>query len=148
MDRELYLILFLVALAMNLISYFFIRCLIWSIVWCDKGGKQNKLSKLNRQKRIADKISMAHLRDFVNSHTKQFDFWYRIKQIFVIVEFIFAVVGVIGGCLYSYLVICANIFILFYLLESFIFAWIFMLQFDTSRNSKYDRMRLARKRNK
>lgn len=74
MDKQLLLILNLLSLLMNLGSIFFIRQMIWSIVWCDKGGKYNHLRRLKQDQNLMSKWNMAFLRKHTNEHTKAFDF--------------------------------------------------------------------------
>jgi len=146
MDRELYLIILPVSFLFNVGAYFFIRSLIWSIVWCDRGGKSNKLSRLKRGRTVAEKISMAYLCEYITVHSKEFRFWCRVRRIFAITSFAVCLIGILLGVFYSSAVGFANVFGIGYLALSIVFANVFMWQFDLNRNSKYDRKRIAGKK--
>ena len=74
MDDKLFITLGLVAILIDFCTCFFIRQIIWSIVWCDKGGKYNKLMKLKQEQKIFSKLNMKYLQNFIHQNTKQFHF--------------------------------------------------------------------------
>ena len=81
MDNKLFVTLGLFAILLNFVSCFFIREIIWSIVWCDKGGKYNKLMKLKQGQNIFSRLNMQYLQNFIHQNIKQFDFWINVKRI-------------------------------------------------------------------
>ena len=141
MDKQLFLIFTLLSLLMNLGSVFFIRETIWSIVWCDKGGKYNHLRRLKQDQTLMAKWNMAYLRNHTNENTKAFDFWIAIKKI----HFIFVMIGILASAalllLYDTVTVFANCYCIAFMIVSFLSAVCFALQFDINRNTKYDRER-------
>lgn len=144
MDKKLFLILNLLSLLMNLGSVFFIRQMIWSIVWCDKGGKYNHLRRLKQDQNLMSKWNMAFLRKHTNEHTKAFDFWLTVKRI----HFVFFVLGVLLSAvlafIYNSVTTFANAYCMAYTVISFLLTLCFALQSDINRNTKYDRERIRR----
>ncbi len=145
MDKKLFLILNLLSLLMNIGSVFFIRQMIWSIVWCDKGGKYNHLRRLKQDQNLMPKWNMVYLRKHTNEHTKAFDFWLTLKRI----HFVFLVVGVLLSVvltfIYNSVTTFANAYCMAYTVISFLLTLCFALQSDINRNTKYDRERIRRK---
>lgn len=145
MDKKLFLILNLLSLLMNLGSVFFIRQMIWSIAWCDKGSKYNHLRRLKQDQNLMSKWNMVYLRKHTNEHTKAFDFWLTLKRI----HFVFLVMGVLLSVvltfIYNSLTTFANAYCMAYTVISFLLTLCFALQSDINRNTKYDRERIRRK---
>lgn len=148
MDKQLFLILNLLSLLMNLGSVFFIRQMIWSIVWCDKGGKYNHLRRLKQDQNLMSKWNMAFLRKHTNEHTKAFDFWLTVKRI----HFVFFVLGVLLSAvlafIYNPVTTFANAYCMAYTVISFFFIMCFAFQVDVRHNTKYDRARIRRKKSR
>ena len=148
MDKKLFLILTLFSLLMNLGSVFFIREMIWSIVWCDKGGKYNHLRRLKRDQTRMAKWNMAYLREHTNEHTKAFDFWLTLKRIhsgFFALGFLLTVILIF---VYNYIATFANVYCMVYTIITFLFTVCFALQTDTKHKqhyTKYDRERIRKK---
>ena len=144
MNKQLFLIFNLLSLLMNLGSVFFIRQILWSIVWCDKGGKYNHLRQLKKDQNQISKWSMTYLRKHTNKHTEAFDFWITIKRI----EFVFFVMCMVLSAVltffYDSITAFANVYCIAYTGISFLSTLCFALQFDTNRNTKYDRKRIKR----
>ena len=145
MDKQLFLILNLLSLLMNLGSIFFIRQMIWSIVWCDKGGKYNHLRKLKENQGFVSKYSMVYLRTYTNDHSKAFDFWLTVKRIQTVFCIASVLLSVVFAFVYDSVVVFANSYCMVYTIISFLVAICFTLQFDTNRNTKYDRARIRKK---
>ena len=141
MDKQLFLILNLLSLLMNLGTIFLIRQMIWSIVWCDKGGKYNHLRQLKQDQNFISKWSMIYLRKHTDKHVKAFDFWITVKRI----HFVFLIVGVLLWVvlifIYNSVAAFANGYCLVYTILSFLSTLSFALQSDINRNTKYDRER-------
>ena len=141
MDKQLFLIFGLISLLMNLGSVFFIRQMIWSIVWCDKGGKYNHLRQLKQGQCFVSKLSMTYLREYANNHRKAFDFWITVKKI----HSAFVVIGVFASAvlliLYNTITAFANWYCIALTIVSFLSTIYFAFQFDINRNTKYDRER-------
>ena len=78
MDNKLFITLGLLAILLDFASCFFIRQMIWSIVWCDMGGKYNKLMKLKQGQNIFSRLNMKYLQNFTHQNIKQFHFWINL----------------------------------------------------------------------
>ena len=141
MDKQLFLIFGLISLLMNLGSVFFIRQMIWSIVWCDKGGKYNHLRRLKQDQGFVSKLSMTYLMEHTNNHRKSFVFWIAVKKI----HFAFVVMGVLAFAVllifYNKVTALANWYCIALTIASFLSTICFAFQFDINRNTKYDRER-------
>lgn len=145
MDKQLFLILNLLSLLMNLSSIFFIRQMIWSIVWCDKGGKYNHLRRLKQDQNFISKWSMAYLKAYTNEHTKAFDFWLSVKRIHSVFFVLGVLLSVVLAFIYNSVTTFANVYCVVYTAISFLLTLCFALQSDINRNTRYDRERIRRK---
>ena len=146
MDNKLFVTLGLFAILLNFVSCFFIRQIIWSIVWCDKGGKYNKLMKLKQGQNIFSRLNMQYLQNFIHQNIKQFDFWINVKRInfAIMIINIFAILSFTIS--YRSISKIANVYCMGYLILSFLIATICAFQFDINRNTKYDRKRISKKK--
>lgn len=144
--RIIIVLLFIFIISL-LVGYFFVRNVIWSIVWCDKGGKYNSLMKLKKDISLGDRISMKYLEQYTYLHKKEFNFWMCIKKVYVILEFVFLIVYCLL-CLYWQMSVYIEIFMIVIILQGVLVCLIFMFQTDTNRNTKYDRVRLNKRKNR
>ena len=146
MNNELFITLGLLAILLDFVSCFFIRQMIWSIIWCDKGGKCNKLMKLKQGQNIFSRINMQYLQNFIHQNIKQFHFWINVKRIHfaIMIVNIFAIL--IFTIFYRSISKIADIYCMGYLILSFLIATICAFQFDINRNTKYDRKRISKKK--
>ena len=146
MDNKLFITLALVAILIDLASCFFIRQVIWSIVWCDKGGKYNKLTKLNQGQNIFSRLNMKYLQNFINQNIKHFHFWINVKRVHFVIMII-NILAILGFTIfYRSVSKIANIYCMGYLILSFLIATVCAFQFDTHKNTKYDRKRISKKK--
>ena len=144
MDNKLFITLALVAILIDLASCFFIRQVIWSIVWCDKGGKYNKLTKLNQGQNIFSRLNMKYLQNFINQNIKHFHFWINVKRVHFVIMII-NILALLGFTIfYRSVSKIANIYCMGYLILSFLIATVCAFQFDTHKNTKYDRKRISK----
>ena len=145
LDQRTALGFLLVMLLLNLFSYYMLRVMIESIVWCDKGGKYNSLAKLKKSVAFFERMKMNYLEQYTHSHRKNFLFWLRCKRIFVIVELLFTLVYVLFVFLIKF-----HVFfrwgLAFIYLQSFLFSVILFFQTNVHRNTKYDKEREQRKK--
>ena len=146
MDNKLFITLGLLAILLDFASCFFIRDMIWSIVWCDMGGKYNKLMKLKQGQNIFSRLNMQYLQNFTHQNIKQFHFWINVKRIHfaIMIVNIFAILSF--TIFYRSISKIANIYCMGYLILSFLIATICAFQFDINRNTKYDRKRISKKK--
>ena len=138
--------IFFSLLVFNAFSYYFIRVVIDSIAWCDKGGKRNVFNKLKSQMKFSERVSMEYLKVYVKKHNKEFDFWMRIKKVFVIAELLMTVIYIICACIY----LKSGISFLAYsviaiLLQAILIALIMFFQTNINRDTKYDIIRKSKK---
>ncbi len=119
----------------NSTTYWFIREMIVSIVWCEIGGKYKKL-KSYLSCNIINKI-LQNYDIIIIKYKKQFLFWIRLKRIYVFVEFVMTVLFMLSVELFKSLILCNSI-----LLQSLIICFVIIFQFDSKKNTKYDRLRM------
>lgn len=126
--------------SLNLFNYFMIRNIIWSIAWCDKGGKYNSMKKIKQSQPTVSKASMSYLLQYTNDHRKQFIFWMKVKLYFIIVESIL-LIAYIACCFFENTIYC-NAFRVVSIVQSIVCFFILVCQSDTNRQTKYDRCRM------
>ena len=136
--------LLFVLLSYIVVGYIFIRCMIWSIVWCEKGGKYNRLIKLKKNVSIPRRITMNYLISQTTIYRKEYLFWMKVKSVFVIAEAVVTILYIIGMFLWQLSVVIEIIMILI-TAQAFLLAFLMRFQFDFHRHSKYDRIRINRK---
>lgn len=142
-DERFLLGLFLLTVASNVIGYYFIRYTIWSIVWCDRGGKYNSLKKLKKDKSFWEVVNMKYLENYVDDYKSTFRFWFLAKKIYVIAECFFT-----GLFLILYFVsesVTSRVVMIIITLQSVIVSLIPQFQIDSYKNTKYDRIRLQKR---
>lgn len=127
-----------------LIGYLFIRHIIWSIVWCEKGGKYNKLSKLKRGIGIIQRITMRYLSPEINHYKRPYLFWMNVKKAFIIAESIAISIYILCMFLWQVSIVVEIIMILINA-QAFLLVLLMRFQFDINRNTKYDRIRIAQR---
>ena len=137
------LIFLLFFLLSNLGSYFQIRTIIWSIVWCDKGGKFNRVTKLKQAQSFTKRFRMNYLIEHTNVHQKNLKFWLCIKSLFEIGQGLLLVVGTVCCLLDTYV---SHLIVNVICLESLLVMLILLCQSGINRNTKYDRIRMNRKK--
>ena len=142
-DERFLLGLFLITVASNVIGYYFIRYTIWSIVWCDRGGKYNSLKKLKKDKSFWEVVNMKYLENYVDDYESTFRFWFLAKKIYVIAECFST-----GLFLILYFVsesVTSRVVMIIITLQSVIVSLIPQFQIDSYKNTKYDRIRLQKR---
>ena len=88
---------------------------------------------------------MKYLYAYVKNYQREYNFWMRVRYIYIFVEFVFAFVCVIFFFIADYVFIKHLIWGFFY--QAFVFSLVILFQFDHNRNTKYDRIR-ENKRNR
>ena len=145
MDNKALLILFVVSIFICLVTYFMLRDMIWSIIWCEIGGKSKKLRKLKKNVKFFDRVKMKYLYAYVKNYQREYNFWMRVRYIYIFVEFVFAFICITFFFIAEY-VFRKHLIIGFYT-QALVFSIVISFQFDHNRNTKYDRIR-RNKRNK
>ena len=133
--------LFFVFFLMNAISYVFMRWVLFSIVWLERGGKNTKTQKLYKTVSFRERLSMRFLSPYVVRHAKEFRIWFTAKQLLVAVEVPLMVLY--AGIVFLDLLpedTCAVVCTVL-LVQAGIITAIMCCQFDINRNTRYDRMR-------
>ena len=80
----------IITFIINGISYLAIRYIIWSIVKIDISKKKNKLIEFRREcqrEGFFKRLEMSYLQKYVVTCTDEFQFWIKVKNIFVLSEF-------------------------------------------------------------
>lgn len=136
MDRELYYVFAIVALLFFIGTYTLIRDIIWSIAMCDIGVTTLTSMELKKNKNF----SMSYLSNYITTHKKQYMFWMKVKRLYVVTELIWLLMYLLLP-----LTIC-NLIYPFYInfAQAVICFFVIQFQFDFSRNTKYDRIRLGK----
>lgn len=145
MDNKALLIVFVISIFICLGTCFMLREVVWSIIWCEIGGKSKKLRKLKKNVGFFDRVRMKYLYVYVKNYQREYNFWMRVRYIYIFVEFVFAFVCVIFFFIADYVFLKHLIRGFFY--QAFVFSLVILFQFDHNRNTKYDRIR-ENKRNK
>ena len=127
---------YIAALATVLIfaaGYWFLRGIIWSIAKCNINKKTCRSVEFKSQKNI----SMSYLSAYITRFHRQYCFWMKVKRLYVIFQITW---------LFVYLLLplsnCNLIWpFVFNLGQSYILFALIGVQYDTNRNTKYDRFR-------
>lgn len=140
---KLYLIVFtFVLILFDIINYYSIRRIIWSVVWCDHGGKYRKLKNISKNQPFYNVATMKYLKQYVSEDQKQFDFWINIKRIFVASEFLILIIWFALVLINGFL---AKVILIAIFFQAFIIFLLLNIQEDAHRNTKYDNVRLMKK---
>ena len=121
-------------------SYSLIREIIWSIVWCEQGGKYRKIKQLKEQERLWERIKMTYLRKYVSQYKKAFNFWHLFLHIFSVCEIILFLADISLLIFFPESAI-ARVVMQLFLGQLFLLFLFIVFQFDIKRNTKYDRLR-------
>ncbi len=132
-DKDLYYIFALVTFLFAIGTYALIRAIISSIVFCEMGKKAKRIKSEKN-------ITMSYLSDYIIKYKKPYDFWMKIRRIYVVVELLILAVYLLfplTGC---------DLLLPFALNTAQAFIWFIVIsvQFDFNRNTKYDRVRQAK----
>lgn len=145
MNKQLFLALSLFNCFVNLFSCYLIRDVMWSIVWCDIGGKYRNIRKLKKGQSIISKFSMLYLKKQLNHYIKPFNRWMYVKNIhgfFVAVNIVTTLILLVN---YDSIKGLSDGYCIVYMILTFIDGLFFSFQFDINRNTKYDRKRMSKK---
>ena len=129
----------------NALSDWLIREVILSIVWLENRGKYNKLRRFKEGVGFQQILTMSYLKEHVNTYQKEFSVWYSYKKAFAIVSSLLTVILIVVQiCFHNEAML--EVINGVVLIPSVIIALVLCLQFDINRNTKYDRIRIARKK--
>ena len=129
----------------TLVNYILIRDMILSIVWCDTMGKQSRLKQRLKAIPLYQRIRMTGLQIYIQKYKKEFSFWLKVKDFYVVGN-ILAVVAFVVCVLINQAVsdiVIGGMALL--AVGYFIFHGFFL---DFNKRTKYDRIRLAHKNKK
>lgn len=141
------LIFAFIIVGVNLLNYFSIREIIWSIYWLKKGGKFRKLKTISKKETIISRIKMSYLRSLISPYEKEFDFWEFIKSFFVILESILLLLYLIISLNQNAIsVTVLTVFDVIVISQSFIWLVAVRIQFGVGGHlTKYDEKRIKKK---
>ena len=130
----------LVLLLAALNNYHTIRCVLWSIVWCEKGVRHQdrKKKRLKARQSFVEKMKMEYLLQHLEKHQKDFLFWLKVKKVYVWVEGVLWLVSFVG-CFFTWHEAVRK-FLLFVIYHHII-LFVVSLFFYFNRETKYDRIR-------
>ncbi len=133
-------------LLINIPTFLLIKSYIWSIIWCDKGGKYNSLRRFKRTLSISERLGVKSVIQHLTLYKREYKIWRTIELLFIIISTILM-------CGYIAIYIFAedqgvtkdiSFYVTLFVSSAF---YIFMcLKFDWNRNTKFDRIRMARKK--
>ena len=146
MDLSSGLSLFLLMAALIAVDYCSVRYEIWSIVWCDnRGNKYRQLKMLRVGHTFSERLRMDYLAPYIRTLHKEYRFWMSFKRAFAAAELVLSAV-----CLICVFLAGAHPFlkyiVIFGAAQAAIVFFAFCLVIQFNRQSKYDRIRMARKR--
>ena len=120
----------------NLFTYFLIRAIIWSIVWCECGKRYRSLRKRKLQYSFFQRMTQQGFGDRITTNQKALAFWLAVKRLHIGSFALLLCIGfIINQFSWQMIYMCS-----FFGISS-LFGIIIMLQFDVNRETKYDRMR-------
>jgi len=134
---SLWIVGFFMSVLVNFVSYFAIREIIWSIIWCDKKGKYSALKHVKKKLSFFQRITMRNLKQYTSIHEKNFLFWLKIKLFFTITEIILLLFYCICMVFHHHF-LCQQVMI-FIIIQSYVLFFILRCQFGFQRRTKYDR---------
>lgn len=141
-------IILLAVTVSNVINYFAIREILWSIVWLNRGGKLRSFIEYKKSVRVNEsvinRISMRYLLKYVSTCQSDFIAWLKVKRIFVCIESIMEISYFLLGLSLNHAILFyyCSLFLLVQAILSFVF-----LRFQLGVRghlTKYDRMRMKR----
>lgn len=138
-SKSFFRIFLFIIVLVDLFNYYMIRDIIWSIAWCDRGGKYNAMKKIKQNETVFSKIKMGYLLKYTNIHKREFIFWTKIKLLFEIFELIFLVSYIV--CMFYKDSLFCDIVKIIVIVQAFICFFILVFQSDINRQTKYDRLR-------
>ncbi|MBQ2940087.1 MAG: hypothetical protein IJE00_06935 [Clostridia bacterium] len=121
-------------------SWFLIREILWSIVWCEQGGKYRNIRQLKEKATLWNRIRMRYLQQYVSQYKKAFTFWHLFLRMFTICESIFIFLYIVL-LLFFFDFTIARVIMLVLFGQAFLLFLFIAFQFDINRNTKYDRLR-------
>ena len=132
-------------LFINIPTFLLIKSYIWSIIWCDKGGKYNSLRRFKRTLSISERLGVKSVIQHISSYKKEYKVWRKLELLFIIISTIlmcgyFAVYMLIEDKNVKKDVAYVTLFV------SSAFYIFMCLKYDWNRHTKFDRIRMARKK--
>lgn len=132
-------------LLINIPTFLLIKSYIWSIIWCDKGGKYNSLRRFKRTLSISERLGVKSVIQHISSYKKEYKVWRKLELLFIIISTILVCVYFAVYMLIEDKNVTKDVaYVTLFVSSAF---YIFMcLKYDWNRNTKFDRIRMARKK--
>lgn len=132
-------------LFINIPTFLLIKSYIWSIIWCDKGGKYNSLRRFKRTLSIRERLGVKSVIQHISSYKKEYKVWRKLELLFIIISTILMCVYFAVYMLIEDKNVTKDVaYVTLFVSSAF---YIFMcLKYDWNRNTKFDRIRMARKK--
>ncbi len=132
-------------LLINIPTFLLIKSYIWSIIWCDKGGKYNSLRRFKRTLSISERLGVKSVIQHISSYKKEYKVWRKLELLFIIISTILMCVYFAVYMLIEDKNVTKDVaYVTLFVSSAF---YIFMcLKYDWNRNTKFDRIRMARKK--
>lgn len=132
-------------LFINIPTFLLIKSYIWSIIWCDKGGKYNSLRRFKRTLSISERLGVKSVIQHISSYKKEYKVWRKLELLFIIISTILMCVYFAVYMLIEDKNVTKDVaYVTLFVSSAF---YIFMcLKYDWNRNTKFDRIRMARKK--
>lgn len=139
--------IFAFLLILNFINYLYIRKIIWSIVRLESRGSKwrERRKTFKKDIKFIDLVKMNYLTQYIKKYDKDFQFWIKIKRIFVIIEAVLSIAFV-----FLALVFCRNIpaivFSIIIMCQTIVVFIILRINVRDNRYTKYDDIRIKLKK--
>ena len=132
-------------LLINIPTFLLIKSYIWSIIWCDKGGKYNSFRRFKRTLSISERLGVKSVIQHISSYKKEYKVWRKLELLFIIISTILMCVYFAVYMLIEDKNVTKDVaYVTLFVSSAF---YIFMrLKFDWNRDTKFDRIRMARKK--
>jgi hypothetical protein len=132
-------------LFINIPTFLLIKSYIWSIIWCDKGGKYNSLRRFKRTLSISERLGVKSVIQHISSYKKEYKVWRKLELLFIIISTILMCVYFAVYMLIEDKNVTKDVaYVTLFVSSAF---YIFMcLKYDWNRDTKFDRIRMARKK--
>ncbi len=138
--------LLILILFINISTFSLIKSYIWSIVWCDKGGKYNSFRRFKRDLCIKERLGIKSVIQHLTLYKREYKIWRTIELSFIIISTI-----LMCGYIAIYIFaedqgVTKDISFYVTLFVSCVFFIFISLKYDWNRDTKFDRIRMARKK--
>lgn len=146
MNIGLYFVLLATFILPAFVGYLGIRKMIFSIALCSRNKKY--FQKIREQAKWVDRVKMSYIKEHLSKYNDKFDWWMKIKAIYVIVEVLLCTVLTVSLSFWDYSLIFKIISIIILAQSWLVFIIFCTCMEDQNRMTKYDRINRTRRGNR